>query len=369
MQLNIQLSAHFDHIDLALNYQGTLQGIVGIFGHSGSGKSTLLRAIAGLSNNVSGSIYYKQQCLFNSKENIFVKAEQRNIALVFQDSRLFPHLSVLQNLQFSRQRSRTKQLNVDEIIALTQLTPLLDKKPAQLSGGEQQRVALARAILAEPQLLLLDEPLSALDQQNKVALLLLLTKVQKYLKIPMLYVSHSLAELQQVADNLLVLAQGKIIDHGNIHQVIHRLNQQQHSPIHQQTSLSLVISKHDKDHGLTALTLSEKHTLYLPLLSAENYPVGSTLRCFIFADDISITIEAPHQSSIVNHLSGRVSAIQPLNQHSMLVTIVCNEQEFFSQISVWSYKKLNLAEKKQVFIQFKASAIRAFANPNNFIEE
>ena len=369
MQLTINLTASFTHFSLALQHQFTVEGIVGVFGHSGSGKTTLLRAIAGLTKQVNGSIYSDQQCLLNSKQNIFIKPEQRHIGLVFQDSRLFPHLTVQQNLDFARQRSQRKQINIDELIELTALTNLLTSKPAQLSGGEKQRVALARAILAEPKLLLLDEPLSALDHNNKVKLLSLLTKIQQHLKIPMLYVSHSLAELQQVANNVLVLSAGKIIDHGNIHQVIHRLNQQQQSPIHQQTSLTATITNHDQAHGLTQLALTENNTLYLPLLPEQKYPLGSSLRCFIFADDISISTEKPHHSSIVNHLRGTIIASKRLNQHSMLLTICCNGQDFFSQISVWSYQQLHLALHQAVFIQFKASAIRTFSENYHFIEE
>jgi len=368
MSLTVKLSAKFEHFNFDLTHQFPLKAIVGIFGHSGSGKSTLLRAIAGLNKTLTGSIYYKKQCLFDNKKQVFVKPEQRHIGLIFQDSRLFPHLTVQENLKFARKLAIKPQLNVIDIIKLTELTPLLGKMPAQLSGGEKQRVALARAILAEPKLLLLDEPVSALDHAGKIQLLNVLTNVQQTLNIPMFYVSHSLAELQQLADNLVVLSQGKIIDHGNIHQVIHRLNQQPHSPIHQQTSLALSILNHDINHGLTALTLNN-NTLYLPLLAEKEHPVGSIVRCFIFADDISISTEIPHHSSIVNQLCGTITMAKPLNKHSMLLTICCDNQAFFSQISIWSYQKLHLSLQQEVFIQFKASAIRTFTANNHYVIE
>jgi molybdate transport system ATP-binding protein len=369
MLLTVNLAAQFEHFTLALAHQFNLQGIIGIFGHSGSGKSTLLTALAGLNKQVMGSIYYDQQCLFESEKQVFIKPEQRRIGLVFQDSRLFEHLTVQQNLNFARKRAAHQQLNFNKVVKLTALGSLLSKMPAQLSGGEQQRVALARAILAEPRLLLLDEPLSALDHANKTKLLRLLTSVQQELAIPMLYVSHSLAELQQVSDNLVILSQGKVIDQGNTHQVIHRLNQQQHSPIHQQTSLAVTIAQHDIKHGLTALTLSDNETLYMPLLNDKQHPIGSSLRCFIFADDISISTQVPRHCSIVNYLQTTIITAKPLNKHSMLLTLRCEEQEFFSQISLWSYKKLQLVQQQKVFIQFKASAIRTFTeNNDHFLE-
>jgi len=379
---NISIKTKLDNFTLNIDRHFNDQGITGIFGHSGSGKSTLLRIIAGLEIKVQGEITFNKQVLFSSHSNIFIPTEQRNIGLVFQNSRLFPHLSVHQNLVFAQQRCKYSTLDINDIISLTGLSSLLAKKPAQLSGGEQQRVGLARAILAEPQLLLLDEPLSALDKHSKAQMLILITKVQQSLQIPMFYVSHSLAELQQVANNILILANGEVVDYGDIHQVIHRLNNTESKPlISPQTSLAVPIIAHDKEHALTQLALSEKQSIYLPLLTEntdenndkEAYPPGALLRCFIFANDISITLNEPSDSSIVNHLSGTINAINKYGNHSILLTIHCAEQEFFAQISVMSYKKLALELGKNIFIQFKASAIKtlaAFPLKNaSFIEE
>ncbi|MBL4909415.1 MAG: molybdenum ABC transporter ATP-binding protein [Alteromonadaceae bacterium] len=349
---------------LAINQRIENKGITGIFGPSGSGKTTLLRAIAGLEQHLQGEINFNGKTLLNTNNKIFIKAEQRNIGLVFQNSRLFPHLSVYENLIYAQKRSKKSTLNIDKIIVLTELKNLIHKQSQQLSSGEQQRVALARAILAEPQLLLLDEPLSALDQRNKGKMLTLLIKIQQQLNIPMLYVSHSLAELQQSADRLLVLAHGKVIDYGNIHQVIHRLNEQPTDiNIHQQTSLALVVKQHDKTHGLTELQLNDQHSLYMPLLNAQQYKQGNSLRCFIFASDISITLQEPFNSSIVNHLKGKITQVSmSTNKQAVLLAINCVQHTFYSQISLMSYKKLNLTQGLKVFIQFKASAIKTLTN-------
>jgi len=367
-ELTINLTnAPNQHFSFVIEQKLSAQGITGIFGSSGSGKTTLLRAIAGLNKNVQGEIVFNGKTLLNTSNNIFIEAEQRNIGLVFQNSRLFPHLSVYKNLIYAQERCKRKTLNIDEIIALTELERLTNKQPDQLSSGEQQRVALARALLAEPQLLLLDEPLSALDQENTSKMLSLLIKVQQQLNIPMLYVSHSLAELQQTANNLMVIAQGKIVDYGNIHQVIHRLNQHHDGiSISQQTSLALSIKQHDQAHGLTELELDAQQSLYMPMLSAKKYKTHDLLRCFIFASDISITLQEPCNSSIVNHLKGTIIQINnPASQqskHSVLLAIKCAQQVFYSQISLMSYNKLKLKQGDNVFIQFKASAIKTLTN-------
>lgn len=385
LSINIQLTFEqlgFEKFNLAIKQDFSLQGITGIFGHSGSGKSTLLRAIAGLEKETDGTILLNDTRLIDSKNKCFIKAEHRNIGLVFQDSRLFPHLTVLDNLKFAAKRCQNRRLNFNEIIKLTELENLLLKHVNELSGGQKQRVALARAILAEPKLLLLDEPLSALDRQAKTRLLRLMLNIQNKLQLPMLYVSHSLDELQQVCDKLLVLSQGKVIGYDGIHSMIHQLNYPQQNNtklnypqqsyaqtnelIHQQTSLSLPIKTLNNGHGLATLTLNENDEIYLPALDEKT--TEKTLRCFILANDISISLTEPINSSIVNHLFAKISAINTLN-NKVLITALCEkesdeqesgEQEFFINISAFSQQKLALKIKQTVYLQFKASAVRTY---------
>jgi len=373
MNLNLNFQVDFSPFNLILEQALSLQGIIGIFGHSGSGKSTLLRAIAGLEKNITGSITLGESKLIDSKANTFISPEQRQIGLVFQDSRLFPHLNVLENLKFSAKRCQNCRLDFDEIINLTELNSLLHKHINELSGGQKQRVALARAILTEPKLLLLDEPLSALDRHAKTSLLKLMLKIQNELQLPMLYVSHSLDELQQVCDNLLVLSKGKVIGYGGIHQMIHQLNYSQHKTqadnlIHQQTSLSLPIKTRNNGHGLAVLslrsTLNEDEEIYLSALEEPSVQVRGqiyeqTLRCFILARDISISLTEPLNSSIVNHLLAEISAVSVKN-NNVLVTAKCNGQEFFVEISMFSQQKLRLKIAQKVYLQFKAGAVRTY---------
>lgn len=371
-QLTLDIHCQLDAFELEIKQTLALKDITGIYGRSGSGKSTLLRIIAGLNAQASGQITFDDTQLLSSEDKCFVKAEKRQVSMVFQDSRLFPHLTVLENLTFAVKRRLTNKLTLDEIIKLTELEALIHSPTSTLSGGEQQRVALARAILVEPKLLLLDEPLSALDYSSKNTLLQLLNKVSRQLQLPILYVSHSLAELQQVADKLLVLDLGKMKAYGDIHQVIHQLNDFQDSIpqlAHQQTSLSLPVKKVNEHHQLVTLALGDKQEIQLPIspyLSTqlkENQLIKTAkaealqVRCFILATDISICLTEPTDSSIVNQLLGKITAIST-NQHHVLVTVNCQHQAFFISISSYSLDKLALRIDLSVYLQFKASAVR-----------
>jgi len=365
--LSLDFSLNYKTFTFTINQELDLTGITGVFGHSGSGKSTLLRAIAGLEKNITGSIIFNEKTLTNTTKNTCQKPEQRNISLVFQDSRLFEHLTVRDNLKYAAKRCVNSQLSLTDILILTELDMLADANVFDLSSGQKQRVALARAILTEPKLLLLDEPLSALDQASKAKLLCLIVKVQQQLNLPILYVSHSLDELQQVCDNLLILSQGEVINYGNIHHTIHQLNfLSAHLPnerlTHQQTSLSLPIASADNGQGLTVLTLAEQNIL-LPSLAGK-FIKNQHLRCFILASDISICLSEPQNSTIVNHLSGNIVAIESsilgVPTQYVLVTVICSGHEFFVHISTFSQRKLALYIDQPVYLQFKAGAVRTY---------
>jgi len=352
-ELAIDISVSFQQFELSIKQAIPLKGITGIFGHSASGKSTLLRSITGLEKKLQGSITLANDVLVNSTEKHYVKPEHRHIGLVFQDSRLFDHLTVLDNLKFAVKRCQNSQLSLTEIIELTKLKPLLNLHVNHLSGGQKQRVALARAILAEPKLLLLDEPLSALDQVGKAELLQMMLNIQKQLNLPMLYVSHSLDELQQVCDQLLVLSKGRVAHFGNIHQVIHQLNDAP-SATQPQTSLSLPIIEHDNGHGLTVLDLAGQH---IYRITDNAFLQQQELRCFILAHDISISLTEPKNSSIVNHLFGHITEIKQRESNSLL-TVSCGSQPFFVNISAFSQQKLSLTIDQGVYLQFKVNAVR-----------
>ncbi|WP_191321727.1 molybdenum ABC transporter ATP-binding protein [Colwellia sp. C1TZA3] len=359
----------FTHLEITIEQNISISAITGIYGNSGSGKSTLLRVIAGLEQRAKGQVLLNGAVLQNSNNKSFIKAEKRQIGLVFQDSRLFPHLSVYQNLAYGAKRQSNRQLSIEKVLELTQLKQLQHQNVTLLSGGEKQRVSIARALLAEPKLLLLDEPFSALDKSTKSQMLTILKAIQQQLQLPMLYVSHSLSELQYIADQLVVVSAGKISQVAPIHQAIHQLNS--HSETNPKTSLLLTIAEHLPDYGLTRLLLpasqntskntSKNYNIYLPILEQGHSQrlIGQQLPCIIYARDISISKTKPEHSSIVNHLPATISAIQQ-GKTNALVTLNTSEQPFYAQISLWSAKRMALTTQSRVYIQFKANAVHSY---------
>lgn len=361
--LTLDVKLAFDNFIFSVVQEINISSITGIYGDSGSGKSTFLRIIAGLEQHGVGQVSLNGTTLQNSNKKQYIKAEKRQIGLVFQDSRLFPHLSVYQNLAYGAKRQKNSQLSLEKVLALTKLTSLQHQNVTRLSGGEKQRVSIARALLAEPKLLLLDEPFSALDKRTKAQMLTILKDIQQQLQLPMLYVSHSVSELQYIADQLIIVSAGKVSPASTIHQAIHQLNSAgEASP---KTSLSLTVAEHLPDYGLTRLalsTISNKATsIYLPLLEQNSTPrlLGQKLPCMIYARDISISITEPELSSIVNHLPAVISDIQ-LDKTNALVTLKSGEQAFFAQISLWSKDRLALTIHSKVYIQFKANAVHSY---------
>lgn len=193
------------------------ESATGVFGHSGSGKSTLLRCIAGLAKPSVGRIELDGETLFDSDRRVFVPPHKRRIGMVFQEPRLFPHWSVQANLHAGKRRLKERPPYTEkQVIDLTGIAPLLTRSVQKLSGGEKQRVALARALLAYPRLLLLDEPLSALDSRLKTDILPFLDQVHRELEIPCLYVSHDLSEILKLSDHIALMKAGRIAGHGPI---------------------------------------------------------------------------------------------------------------------------------------------------------
>ncbi|REL34553.1 ATP-binding cassette domain-containing protein [Thalassotalea euphylliae] len=360
--LEVNIKAQLANFSLAVEERIPLTGIVGLFGHSGAGKSTLLKTIAGLKTPAVGDISLADTKLLATKERLNIASKHRRIVGVFQQDSLFPHLNVRDNLRFGRKRLSSPTLDADKIIEQAGLTLLLDRKVTYLSGGERQKVALVQAILAEPKLLILDEPVTALDRQNKLAILQLIKLLHLTTQMPMLFVSHNISEHEFLCEQLYVMENGQIIERGEISGVVAQLTQEQR--IVPQTVLKVEQTDLPEQKGLARqnglMQLRTPNGLELYTLSGRIiFNQGSSV-CSILASDISVCTSPPDHSSIVNQLSGIITHIS-VHQHQALLTVNCSGQEFFSAITSYSMSQLALTVNQPIYLQFKASALQQLA--------
>jgi len=294
-------------LDAAFEF-GESPCVTALFGPSGAGKSTVLAAIAGLIRPQSGRIAIAGETLFDSERGIFVPARERRVGIVFQDTRLFPHLSVHANLLYGWRRAGTRahDRTVDAVIALLGLEGLLARRPRTLSGGERARVALGRALLMSPRALLLDEPLTALDAQRKAEILPYLERLVGETKIPMLYVSHALDEVTRLADRMVVLSEGRVVAEGSLFDVTARLDLFTGKHLLPGAVLEAEIAGHDAAHGLTELAF-DGEILVVPRIARA---IGDRVRIRIDADDVMLALTKPEGVSANNVLSAVIAAIR-----------------------------------------------------------
>ncbi len=330
--------------------------LLGIYGPSGAGKSSLLSFIAGLLPAEEGHLRLDDDVLVDSVQGICIPAHQRRIAMVFQDHQLFPHLSVRQNLRFGYERLPDElcRFEPDRIIDLLELESLLERRPAHLSGGERQRVALGRALLCSPRLLLLDEPLSSLDDDRKRRILDYLREIRQQLDLPMLYVSHSLPEILELTDRLLVLADGKCLAEGPFFEVLHeeRVMELSHA-LGLQNVLRVTILSHDSEAGAT-LGQAGQAQLRLPLLPD---PVQSVVPIALRPEDIILSRSLLEGSSLQNQIAAKVVETWPAG--SGVLVRADFGQQLLVEVSRTAAQELALEPGVPIHLLFKARALKA----------
>ncbi|MCC5879588.1 MAG: molybdenum ABC transporter ATP-binding protein [Idiomarina sp.] len=350
MSLIISVAFQRDSFALDVNACLPTSGITAIFGPSGCGKTTLLRAVAGLEEQVSGSILFNGDTWLTAQSAM--PAWQRPVGMVFQTPSLFPHLTVAGNLQYARKRATQRQdsLSVERITQLTGIGELLSRKPDQLSGGQQQRVAIARALVGCPALLLMDEPLANLDGGARHELLLLLRQIHIELDIPILYVSHQLDEVVQLADHLMFMqnGQGKLVD---------GLQAQLNSERGRQLSggANVVFVQPCDTQQITNMQVLQvgEQKLQIP---DPGYAVD---RLLIYANDISMSREAWADSSITNQLSVQLESIEPAtHQAEVFLKLRLGSQYLLARITRQSAARLQLQAGQQLIAHVKAVALR-----------
>lgn len=332
------------------------RGVTALFGHSGSGKTTLLRCMAGLVRAADGFLAVNGEVWQDAGRGIFLATHRRPLGYVFQEPSLFPHLTVRGNLDFGRKRipASRRRVSFDQAVELLGIAALLERKPAGLSGGEAQRVAIARALLTSPQLLLLDEPLAALDLARKREILPYLDRLHDELEIPMLYVSHAPDEVAQLADHLVLMDQGSVAAAGPLQDTLARLDLPAVFADDAGVVLDTVIGAHDDSDGLTRLDCAGGSLF----VARRPEPVGRRLRCRIHARDVSLTLGRAEHTSILNILPAVVVGTAPTEIPShVLVRLDAGGVPMLARITRRSSQCLAIAPGRPVWAQVKAVAL------------
>ncbi len=330
--------------------------IVALFGRSGSGKSTLVEAIAGLVRPQSGRIVVAGRTLFDSARGIDLTPEARRVGFVFQDALLFPHLSVRANLAYGERLIAPGERFVDRerVLALLGLAPLLERRPGTLSGGEKQRVALGRALLASPRLLLLDEPLAALDAPRKSEILRYIELLRDEFRLPMVYVSHAIEEVTRLADRLVLVSDGRTIAEGDVTELLSRADLKPHVGRFEAGSvIDARVARHDERYELTVLAF-DGGELVVPNLDA--LP-GEPVRARIRSRDVAIALEPPRAASFQNVLPARIESIGEEFGAIVDVSLRVGPTPLVARLTRQSAERLRLAPGLAVYALVKAIAI------------
>lgn len=302
MTLKVQLRKQLSPFELSVDFE-CKPGITALFGRSGCGKTSLIEQIAGLMPPDSGRISVDDKLLYNSESGVDVPARHRRVGYVFQDARLFPHLSVRNNLRYGEwlRPKAERYVKLDTVLELLALGPLLQRRPATLSGGERQRVAIGRALLCSPRILLMDEPLSALDGARKRDILPYLERLRDEMHLPIVYVSHALEEVARLADTVVLLHDGEQQAVGSPESVLTRLDLRAHTGRYQASSIvPAVVQSHRPEFAVSVLQTAAGSLIAAQLDKA----VGSKVRLRLRARDISIARTPHNDSSLRNQLRG-----------------------------------------------------------------
>ncbi len=365
--IDMRLKHAYGDFDLDVDLRLPATGVTVLFGPSGSGKTSLLRFLAGLARAQQGRLQVTG-AVWQDETN-FIPTHLRPIGYVFQEASLLPHLSVEANLLYALKRvtkdgATLQDEESEQVLSLLGIKPLLKRQPEQLSGGERQRVAIARALLSQPEVLLMDEPLASLDQQRKREIIPYLEKLRTELAIPIIYVTHSLAELSRLADTVVVLEAGRVVTSGPTSEVLTHLD----SPLQLNDEAGVVIeasviSHEERWHLLRAGFVGGEMWL-----ADEGIAIGEAIRVRVMARDVSITLSQHEDSSILNTLPARILEIaEAAVPGALLVKLVLigsgeavengNSTVLVSRITQRSAEHLKLVEGMSVWAQIKSMAV------------
>ncbi len=352
--MSVELDVCLNRPDFDLEVREMLPaGITAVFGPSGCGKTSLLRVIAGLEPKARGRVVVQGQCWQDRNTNL--PPHRRRVGFVFQQPYLYPHLDVRANLQLVRKfRPQVEGPDPEALAERLGLSHLLNRRPEALSGGEKQRVAVARALLGGPELLLMDEPLSALDEMRKADLLPWLRQIQRDSGLPVIYVSHDRREVAYLADHLLLLERGRVLARGPAPALFSDPRRPLAQGPQAEAILQGRVQAWDETYALATVALDAEHRLELPLARAR---MGDSIRMQVLARDVSLCLSRPKDSSILNVLPAQVESLHENGPARILVRLRLGEQRLLALITRKSAERLSLRPGGRVFAQIKSVAV------------
>ena len=342
---------------LDAGFEAPGRGVTALFGPSGSGKTTLLRCLAGLERASNGYLEVNGEIWQDDSKGIYLPTHRRPLGYVFQEASLFSHLNVRRNLEYGWKRipATQKRVGFDQAVELVGIGPLLDRDPARLSGGERQRVAIARALLVSPDLLLMDEPLAALDLASKKDILPYLERLHDELSIPVLYVSHSPDEVARLADYMVLMENGKTVASGPLKELLARLDLPLAHGDEAGVVIDTVVGEHDDTYHLTRLDFAGGAIS----VARQPHALGHRMRLRIHARDVSLALNRHGDSSILNILPARVVEIVDENPAQVAVRLDAGGVPLLARITRKSSTLLGLEPGMAVFAQVKSVALLA----------
>jgi len=354
--LSVSFAGQRGGFALDAGFEAPGSGVTALFGPSGSGKTSVLRGIAGLER-------FTGRCVLGDEvwqdDKIFLPAHRRAVGYVFQEASLFPHLTVRKNLEFGLRRTQVKPtIGFDEAVALLGLDRLLARGPDTLSGGERQRVALGRALLSQPKLLLLDEPMSALDRDAKDEILPYFEGLRGALSLPVLLVTHDIAEVERLADHLILMRNGSVSGAGPLNDMLVGGALGLKTAREAASVLRGTVAGYDADDGLSVIGVGGQRLL----IAGRAGEPGAAVRVRIAARDVSLAAEKPSATTILNILAVTIAAIEPVSEAEAIVTLKLGDDTMLARVTLRSVRQLGLQAGQAVFAQVKGVSLVAGAN-------
>jgi molybdate transport system ATP-binding protein len=363
MHKHLKVNISFSRPGFSLTLNETFEaGITGVFGKSGSGKTTLLQCISGFETPHNGSIKSNERTLYSSDKKENIPSHKRRVGYVFQEGRLFPHLSVRKNLLYgsSDQKSQHTLKQLERVVSTLNIVHLIDKNPDQLSGGERQRIALGRALLASPEILLLDEPFSALDQSLRQQIIPYISKIARLLNIPVLIVSHDLPDIIKLTNRLCLISEGKVVAHDDYESLVqNKLLFNLIPATNTLNSVTLKIKSVNTENGMITLNgfgNGEKvNVLFEP--NNNSYKTGGSMKIFLRPDHIILAKNRIEGTSFRNQIKGRIT--ETFDEGARMLCLVDCGFPLLAEVSKAAGEELELKKDSPVYCLFKTLSLDA----------